>query len=168
MQHRARSAIEIRAIGLDEWQEWRAQRLAALEEAPHAFCSTLAEWQGEGDTEQHWRARLSSVPLNALAFIDGAPAGMVSATAPDATGTTELISMWVAPFARGRGVSDALIAAVIAWARTQPSARITLEVFAHNEPAIALYRRHGFTTTSLESIPASDNEIKTMSLNIAN
>ncbi|MHB8177165.1 MAG: GNAT family N-acetyltransferase [Vulcanimicrobiaceae bacterium] len=49
-----------------------------------------------------------------VAELGGVPAGMVSATSPDRLGTAELISMWVAPFARGRGVGDRLVDAVIA------------------------------------------------------
>jgi len=88
--------------------------LNALAEAPGAFGSKLADWQGQG--EARWRARLSTVPLNVVAYFAAIPAGMVSATATDQDGTIELISMWVAPFARGKGASDALIAAVIDWA----------------------------------------------------
>jgi len=56
----------------------------------------------------------------------------------------ELISMWVAPFARGQGVSDSLVAAVVQWARGQRAVKIALAVFESNEHARALYRRHGF------------------------
>ncbi len=118
--------------------------MSALAEAPYAFGSTLAEWQGAGDTEQRWRARLASVPLNLIAHLDGNAAGIVSATAPDANLATELISLWVAPFARGRGVGDALVRAVIDWAVERKLRRVALDVVTTNETAIALYRRHGF------------------------
>ncbi|MDQ2841327.1 MAG: hypothetical protein M3Y72_09865 [Acidobacteriota bacterium] len=67
---------------MDDWPLWRKLRLEALEEAPYAFSSTLVDWQGEGDTEARWRARLSTVPLNVVADLNGTVAGMVSATAP--------------------------------------------------------------------------------------
>jgi GNAT superfamily N-acetyltransferase len=118
--------------------------LEALREASYAYSSTLAEWQGEGDTEVRWRARLSAVPFNVIAYLDGRVAGMVSGTAADQGGTSELISMWVAPFARGQGVSDSLVAAVVQWARGQQAARIALAVVESNEHARALYRRHRF------------------------
>ncbi len=91
-----------------------------------------------------WRARLSTVPLNLVAYLDGKPAGMVSGTAANQDGAIELISMWVAPFARGQGVGDSLVAAVIEWARGQRAAKVALAVVESNEHAVALYRRHRF------------------------
>lgn len=48
-------------------------------------------------------------------------------------------------FARGRGVGDSLIDAVVQWARTQHANRVLLAVVPQNAHAIALYERHGFT-----------------------
>jgi ribosomal protein S18 acetylase RimI-like enzyme len=104
----------------------------------------LAEWQGAGDTEMRWRQRLMDVPFNLIAYLDDAPAGIASGTAVTADGSVELISMWVAPFARGRGVGDKLIDGVIQWAREQHAKRVLLAVVPANAQAIALYRRHGF------------------------
>lgn len=136
--------INLRMLSVDDWPLWRALRLQALAQAPYAFGSTLADWNGEGDTEMRWRARLSTVPFNVVANLNGMPAGMVSATAPTADGTIELISLWVSPVARGHGVGDSLIAAVIEWARGQRAARVTLAVVESNRHAVALYRRHRF------------------------
>ena len=139
-----RTGSTVGTLSADDWRAWRELRLQALEEAPYAFGTTLSEWQGEGDTELRWRDRLNSVPFNAIARIDGTPAGIVSATAPDAGGTSEMISMWVAPFARGRGIGDALVHAVLLWCTEHGARRITLDVVESNEHAIVLYRRHGF------------------------
>jgi hypothetical protein len=51
--------LELRTLESDDWRLWRELRLGALAEAPHAFGSTLAEWQGPGDREERWRSRLS-------------------------------------------------------------------------------------------------------------
>jgi ribosomal protein S18 acetylase RimI-like enzyme len=139
---------------------WRALRLAALEEAPAAFGSRLADWQEAED--QRWRDRLTSVELNLVAHYDGRAAGMVSVLAaendPDAR---ELISMWVAPFARGRGVGDLLIAAVVRHAEERGSARVILWVVDGNDRAIAFYRRNGFEETGLtERGPSGHVEIQ--------
>jgi ribosomal protein S18 acetylase RimI-like enzyme len=52
--------------------------------------------------------------------------------------------MWVEPSARGCGVGDALIAAVVAWAREQGVANVVLDVRVSNDRAVALYSRNGF------------------------
>ena len=136
--------IVVRVLTVDDWSEWRVLRLAALRDAPQAFGSKLADWQGEGDSERRWRGRLDGVLLNLLADLDGSPAGMVSGMLPDHDGTVELISMWVAPVARGRGVGDALVGAVVRWAKERRASRIALRVAESNHYAMALYRRHGF------------------------
>jgi ribosomal protein S18 acetylase RimI-like enzyme len=45
---------------------------------------------------------------------------------------------------RGRGVGSALVRAAIGLAREQGLHKLSLEVFAHNTAAIALYRTCGF------------------------
>src|SRR5579871_2075459 len=109
-------SVVLQILSPEDWRLFRALRLEALREAPYAFSTALAGWQGEGDAESRWRARLTDVPLNLVARYEGTPAGMASATAPT-NGTSELISMWVAPHARGKGVASALIDAVVSWAR---------------------------------------------------
>jgi ribosomal protein S18 acetylase RimI-like enzyme len=135
--------IAVQELTPEDWRLWRALRRAALAEAPAAFGSTLAEWSGPRDTEDRWRTRLSGVPLNLVLTLDGEPAGMVSATAPS-DGAVDLISFWVAPSARGRGVAEAAITRVATWARERHGADVMLSVRADNNRAIAVYRRHGF------------------------
>jgi ribosomal protein S18 acetylase RimI-like enzyme len=135
--------IAIHRLTPDDWCRWRTLRLDALREAPHAFSSSLDEWQGAGDLEARWRHRLTAVPFNVIASIDNFDAGMSSGSLQN-NGSIELISMWVAPFARRQGLAGALIDAVIGWASAERASRIELAVFSNNAPAIALYRRHGF------------------------
>jgi RimJ/RimL family protein N-acetyltransferase len=54
------------------------------------------------------------------------------------------LGMWVIEPWRGRGVGSALLSACIEWARANGAHKITLEVWPHNEPARALYRKFGF------------------------
>jgi ribosomal protein S18 acetylase RimI-like enzyme len=144
------SRLWVRAVQSDQWQEWRALRLAALGEAPYAFGSTLGQWSDAG--EDLWRHRLMSVPLNLVAMLDDQPVGMVAVTAA-ADRVVELISMWVAPVGRGRGVGDALIQAVVSWARGQPADQVILAVRVGNSHAVALYERHGFRDAGWASTP---------------
>ncbi|WP_028920923.1 GNAT family N-acetyltransferase [Pseudonocardia acaciae] len=132
--------IEVRALGPDEWRVWRKLRLEALAESPAAFGSKLADWTGPGDTEARWRSRLAGLSLKLVLRADGAPAGIVGGYIRD-DGVAEMVSLWVAPFARGLGVGDAAVRTVLVWADPRD---VMLSVKVGNEPAIALYRRHGF------------------------
>ncbi|MER7753758.1 GNAT family N-acetyltransferase [Kitasatospora sp. NPDC097643] len=145
--------LEIRRLSSDDWQLWRELRLAALAEAPYAFGSKLADWQGPGDIEERWRSRLE-IPgaLDLVALLDGRPVAMASGVPgdEDAAGgvdAAELISMWVGPQARGRGVGDRLIGEITRWAGEQGYATLKLAVMPDNDAAIALYRRQGFADT---------------------
>jgi len=55
-----------------------------------------------------------------------------------------IIGMMVAKDWRGRGVGSALMEAAIAYAREQNLHKLILDVFVHNEAAIALYKKFGF------------------------
>jgi GNAT superfamily N-acetyltransferase len=132
--------IAITSISSNDWIHWRDMRLRALEDAPQAFCSSLRDWQGKD--EPTWRRQLVEVSLNLIATVDGTDAGMVSAMACE--GEVELLSMWVAPRARGRGVGDALVDSVVAWTKSQGTTRLILRILDGNVRAETLYARHGF------------------------
>jgi ribosomal protein S18 acetylase RimI-like enzyme len=150
-------APALRVLGTDDWAAWRALRLAALATDPAAFGSRLADWQGAGDREERWRGRLALAGShNLLAELDGVPVGMASGIPGEDPAVRELISMWVAPSARGRGVGDALVAAVVAWARAGGAAGIGLAVVVGNDAAVGLYSRHGFAFTGEVAEPSPD------------
>lgn len=132
----------------DDWRLWRDVRLRALTTDPSAFGSALADWQGDGDTEARWRSRLLGVPINIVAIKAGISAGQVSGTSVDPSGgVSELISMWVDPRFRGRGVGDALIHEVARWTRTSGASSLRLSVRKGNHAAIRVYERHGFAAS---------------------
>ena len=69
--------------------------------------------------------------------------------------------MWVAPEARGQGVGNALIDAVIEYARSSGASRLLLDVADHNQQAIALYARKGFKLNGKTgTLPAPRNHIR--------
>ncbi|TDC37408.1 GNAT family N-acetyltransferase [Micromonospora sp. 15K316] len=140
--------IETLVLTEDDWKVWRDLRLAALTEAPYAFGSQLAQWQGDGDREERWRGRLAIAgSYNVVATLDGQPVGMASGVPTDQSGVVELISMYVAPAGRGRGVGDHLLRAVEQWARQVGAETLRLAVVEGNTNASALYLRNGFHDT---------------------
>jgi ribosomal protein S18 acetylase RimI-like enzyme len=123
----------------------RGIRLRALADAPEAFGSTLAE--SELRSPEDWEAQVVALPT--FVWRDGdADLGMVRAAPHDADAEAGyLISLWVAPEARGRGVGAALVGEVVAWARGRGLRRLVLDVGEHNVAARRLYERNGFVAT---------------------
>lgn len=156
--------IAVRQLDPAEWRLWRALRLRALEDAPWAFGSTLAEIR-DRDTEGHWREGVSWPRVPFMAEVDGHPAAMgrllfgddpVHGDVPGAR--AELISMWVAPEHRGRGAARALVAAAVDHLATHhPRTRLLLAVVETNAPARRLYERCGFGVTGRN--PDDDAEL---------
>ncbi|MEO8899535.1 MAG: GNAT family N-acetyltransferase [Candidatus Dormibacter sp.] len=124
----------------DEWRVYRQVRLATLREAPSAFWTTLAD--ATLVTEEVWR-RWLTVGGCFVAVIDGTPVGLAAGFREE-DGTAELISMWVDPSWRGRGVAGQLVTAVTEWAARDGFATVHLWVAVGNDAAERLYARHQF------------------------
>jgi len=137
--------IDIQQLSLDDVERLRAIRLTALQDAPQAFTTTFQ--QMEALSPEGWLKQLTSL-TTFVAVVDGIDSGMVRGTPnPDDDSSADLISLWVAPQARGRGVGEALIDAVITWARSEGYTRLVLEAGIENRSAVALYTRKGFKPT---------------------
>jgi len=125
-----------------EWRRLRTIRLRALSDAPDAFGSTLEE--AVARPPEAWSKQLTDLPTF-VAVCDGLDVGMVRGARDTGRARTAwLISMWVAPAWRSKGVGGALVDAVIDWARSSNVDRLLLDVVDDNNPAIALYARKGF------------------------
>ena len=158
--------VLVRATVMDDWQALRDIRLAALRDAPDAFASTYAEQAAFEEAD--WRQRIARGGTF-LAFVPEADAsGVPEADASEPAGlvggydygpgTVELISMFVRPRARGRGVGEALIAAVLDWARARNATSVHLWVTEINKPARLLYERCGFSPTGeRQPVPSNSN-----------
>lgn len=139
----------------DDWRLWRTVRLQALAEAPYAYGSTYADWV-DAD-ERRWRDRLGGPGYrNVMAFLDGAPAGIATGVPDAEPGVAELISMYVCPSARGRGVGDRLIVELAAWATGTGAHTLRLNVAKGNRHAGDLYARNGFRDVTPRTEPGSN------------
>jgi ribosomal protein S18 acetylase RimI-like enzyme len=149
--------VEVRAATAEDWRLLRDVRLAALRDAPGAFLSTHEE--RATPTEEYWRGRINSggTFFAYLPEVNGSyPAGLVGGF-QGKPGTVELVSLWVRPKARGRGVGEALVDAVVNWARARETISVHLWLMETNEHARLLYERCGFSSTG-ERQPLPSNE----------
>ena len=73
--------------------------------------------------------------------------------------TVELVSLWVRPKARGRGVGKGLVRAVVDWARERRAARVHLWLTDTNTQARLLYEGCGFTLTDESQALPSNPEL---------
>lgn len=140
----------VREMGPEEWRVVRDIRLAALREAPKAFGSTYEREIAFG--EEDWRRRFRPDSVTYVAYLpDVGPAGIAGGLG-DQERVVELVSMWVAPAARGHGVGEALVSAVAGWATGKD---VHLWVTEGNTVARALYERCGFVaTTERQQLPS--------------
>ena len=135
--------VDIARLEEREWDVYRDVRLASLEEAPSAFGSRLATERDR--TEAEWRDRLEH-RTQFVAREEGRPIATVGCLA-GSEDVMDLVSMWVAPPARGTGAADLLVDAVVGEARDRGCETIVVWVSEGNERAERLYVRHGFVRT---------------------
>lgn len=94
------------------------------------------------DLDERTRLFEASIAATTVALAEGVIIGSIHVDAHRA-GFGE-VGMAVAKQWRGRGVGTALLAAAIEKARADGLHKLSLEVFAHNDAGIALYRKLGF------------------------
>jgi GNAT superfamily N-acetyltransferase len=150
--------VLVRETVMDDWPALRDIRLAALRDAPDAFASTYEEQVAFEEAD--WRQRIArgGTFLAYLPEVDASePVGLAGGyqAGPDTVG---LISMFVRPEARGHGVGEALISAVLDWGRARNASSVHLWVTETNKSACLLYERCGFSPTGeRQPLPSNPN-----------
>src|SRR5262245_38483805 len=144
----------VREVRPDDWAILREIRLAALRDAPQAFGSTYK--REARFTGAQWRERINSRSVTFFAHLDedAAPAGIAGVWVDD--GAADLVSMWVRPDARGRGVGAALVTAAAGWARARDHDTLFVWVTELNAPARRLAQRGGSPASGERPPLASD------------
>jgi len=133
-------------IAEDDWLVLREIRLQALADSPSSFGSTLAREQAFTDEPWRERARGSETTRLFLASKDGTALG-IAGVFDEGDGSVQLVSVWVTPAHRGRGVARALTTAALRFAAERGFSLVRLWVTDGNAAARALYERFGFTPT---------------------
>jgi ribosomal protein S18 acetylase RimI-like enzyme len=143
-----RADVELRRVVAEDWPALKALRLEALQETPIAYCEAYGDAVRE--TDDGWQARtargaeggdsfqvlawLRDLPVaTSVGYLDGADA--------------VLAGVYVTPACRGRGLLDAMVEQVAAWARERSCPRLRLLVHETNAGAQRAYERLGFAPT---------------------
>ena len=142
--------MEIVHIEPGEECRLRDLRMRAVTDAPEAFGTTrsvMLRWSNE-----QWMQQLRDLPTFVVVE-DGTDLGMVrGALDPRYPLKRHLISMWIAPEARGRGFGTALTRHTIEWAKSSGGTSLILGVVENNWGGRALYERMGFHYTGNEHV----------------
>jgi RimJ/RimL family protein N-acetyltransferase len=120
---------------------------SAVSAEPEGWLLADSRWRSVADERRYIRA-LRRHPDAALvvAELDGILAGRLSISRdphPSSAHVADL-GLMVASAFRRRGVGTALLVAAEEWAHSARVTKLELHVFPYNEPAIALYVKHGY------------------------
>lgn len=141
-------SVEIRRLQPFDWALLRELRLRALRDSPQAFASSLE--RELGFDEGTWRRRCET-SFYFVAESDGQACGLVCGyqpgDEPDSETMIEVVSMWVDPAWRRRGIGSLLIGEIIALARRMELREVRLWVAGGNDVAMAVYKTLGFEET---------------------
>lgn len=144
------AGVAIRRVRAEEWPRWREVRLRMLRDDAAFFSTRYEDMVREPDsTWRDWVAEAAAGSEKTLFVADERDRwlGVVGAFRRVDPLEVQLISMWVDPSARGRGLARALIRSVGQWAQARQASRVVLFVQEANRPARALYERAGFELT---------------------
>jgi ribosomal protein S18 acetylase RimI-like enzyme len=137
----------------------RSIRLRALSDTPDAFGTTFDE--ASARPCEDWQRQLDE--LVTFVAADGeCDLGIARGARHDNwNDTAYLLSMWVAPEVRRRGIAAALVDSVIDWATANGFSRLLLDVAEGNLAAIALYTKKGFVANgTLGTLPPPRQHIR--------
>jgi ribosomal protein S18 acetylase RimI-like enzyme len=142
------SSVEIVTLPVSAWREYKALRLEALYTEPQAFSTTYASSLAQPDS--FWQSRLEAAAQGQsswLLFAKDGPAlvGLIGAfmDAGDPT-SADVISVYVTPQARGKGISRLLMSAILAAVKKAGAKKARLGVNPQQVSALHLYQNFGF------------------------
>jgi len=118
--------------------------------------------------EAFWRSRLKSQAAATFLAIRGhETVGLVRTfVEPEDVTSAKLVSMWVAPHARGQGVGRELVAVVVQWARDHDATSVQLWVTEANVVARRLYESCGFVLSGGQKTLPSDPTLNEVAMRL--
>ena len=144
-------AISIRKLTHRDAEEYRNCRLDALQDSPSAFATSFEEESAR--TIDFFRDRFERqefTDTQTFGAFDGdriiGLTGIIREASPRRQHKMTLVSVFVRPEYRGKGIASQLVQAALDHARHCTGVtHVELGVESKNKPAIALYERFGFT-----------------------
>ena len=125
------------------WQEYRDLRIQALKDVPQAFLGTPAE--AKEISQKEWQKKIKNMYF---AEVDGKWVGMIGAYQDEKQKVKHImnvVSFYVLPDFRGRGIGRALLHEVVDQAKRAPGIKkFELGVITTQEAAYQLYLSLGF------------------------
>lgn len=140
--------VKVVTLNFSDWQQYRDLRLRALKEEPHAYGSTYDDNAGRPD--EFWMERLKEAALEktqwlVFAKLNNKLVGMAGAFAEKEIDNAHIIAVYVAPEARGKGISKLLMKDLITKIKRNISVKkITVDVNPEQLAAYNLYKNSGF------------------------
>ncbi|MEL6419669.1 MAG: GNAT family N-acetyltransferase [Pseudomonadota bacterium] len=136
---------KVRMLGPDDAKIWRDLRIEGIRNYPGAFLTSLDEAKAQSvEKIEIGLARKGTF----AAFQDNEPVGIASILPlTNRTRTrhrAEIGAFYVRPVAQGSGVADALMLAMIDFARVEGIWQLELFVAETNTRGTRFYERHGF------------------------
>lgn len=140
--------MHVRKVRAEEFELWRQLRLTALRDTPLAFGSTFAsEVQHPLSVWKERTAAFAAGDERVMFVAEDVDRWIGCAGAVMEERVPYVISMWVSPGERRRGIGVALLCAVAGWAYEKGNRRLLLWVTEGNAAASKLYERMGFQRT---------------------
>jgi len=146
--------VAIRRVRAEEAALLQSLRLAALQDAPDSFTETYTEAAARpAEYWTEWVTQGASGRDAVIAVAEHDRAVGISTGYVREPGVARLAGMWVAPPARGTGISAKLVEYVVQWARDIGCKAITLGVTETNTRAFRLYEKCGFHPSNESYLP---------------
>lgn len=141
--------VDIRHAGSQDWELLKAVRLQALLDSPDAFCTIYDEAASLGD--EVWLKRSSTDPA------EDESASFLAVEGEDVVGLAvgvlcdearlDVVSVFVVPSHRGKGVAQDLMEIVESWGRSRGASVAELTVESGNQRARSFYAGIGYAPT---------------------
>ena len=128
----------------ERWQEYRDLRIESVQLEPYAFLGSVSDSQKLSEAD--WQARMKNMMF---AEVNGTVVGMIGRYRENREKTDhvmQIVSFYVRPDWRGKGIGKGLLNQVIAEAREHPGVKkLELGVVPLQEAALNLYLNAGFS-----------------------